>query len=58
VEALADNLRILLQSPELCREMGRKAYEHARKNFDFDLFLARYEELYAKSRAASSSRLK
>jgi glycosyltransferase involved in cell wall biosynthesis len=48
VEALAAGLQLLCQSPELAAGYARRARERAVAEYDVDVMIRRYEELYAR----------
>jgi trehalose synthase len=56
VEETADRLLLLLQHPELCAEMGRKAHETVRERFLLIRLLDQYLELLSSFEAAQQPR--
>ena len=53
--ALADAVAQLLRAPELAQEMGRRARERQRREFDLDVLVGRLERLYEELLAARVS---
>ena len=53
VTEMAASLDRLADSPELARQLGENAREHARKNFSANLVVPRYEKVYRRLTATS-----
>jgi len=46
VDDLAEKMRFALGNPELCKELGKKARERVKKEYNWDNIVSQTEEVY------------
>lgn len=46
IDSFTHYVKLLLNDEDLSRNLGRNAYEHVKRNFDWDMIIKKYEEIY------------
>jgi glycosyltransferase involved in cell wall biosynthesis len=55
-DEFVESLKLLVSDPRLRASLGRQGREYVRKNYRWDVILAKYERMFTKLRQPSSKR--